>query len=320
MSSSEKVDLHSLGVLIQLKSSLGFFSGDADSALSEMELIIRSAMNWLDQCEQDWKKEERKRRPPLEAAKKALLLCERMSTAQKNPNLCAPQRTIYMRARKYYEEAEHELKVVIGFRKALDIAINDYRRQAFRLKNVVLAVEIPKAQAFLDKRISIVQQYNHFSQTIEKTASASAHYLLGRGVDVASIMLGGIAPFIGLRIIKGAYSGYFNYEKSQEKSAKSLAVHVATGIIENFIPGKDEITLVSIVMTAIGEAQMSDSSHMRELAMGAGEKLDMSQRVYNVVNTTTKGNLKDVGSSLARETMTFFSGVADSIVVGHKYI
>jgi hypothetical protein len=160
MTSAHVLSIQALG---ELKATLNRFSAEAQEAFNAAEIEIRRTLDWLQERLTYWRNEVRRRQEVLAQAQRALDLCR--ASGYRDPQTgayveppCTAQREAMRRAWTYLNEAETELRKVQEWARLVQQAADDYRRQAQRL-HAWLNGELPKATAFLERKMATLQSY-----------------------------------------------------------------------------------------------------------------------------------------------------------------
>jgi len=152
----------SIQALEEFKGHLTRFNTQAQEVLNAAEIEIRRTLDWLQERLNYWRNEVRRRQEILAQAERALAACRAGGWYDKNGYYheppCTAQWEAVRRARTYLAEAESELRTVQEWTRLVERQAEEYRRQAQRLK-AWLDGELPKANAFLERKITTLQSY-----------------------------------------------------------------------------------------------------------------------------------------------------------------
>ncbi len=153
----------SIQALAEFKSTLNRFNAETLEAFNATEIEIRRTADWLQERLNYWQGEVRRRQQILDQAERALAACR--ASGWRDPKTgayyeppCTAQWEAVRRARAHLEEAQKELRTVQQWLRAFQQAAEDYYRQARRLR-AWLEGELPKANAFLEHKITTLQSY-----------------------------------------------------------------------------------------------------------------------------------------------------------------
>jgi hypothetical protein len=152
----------SIQALEEFKGHLTRFNAQAQEILNATEIEIRRTLDWLQERLNYWRNEVRRRQEILTQAERALAACRAGGWYDKNGYYheppCTAQWEAVHRARTYLAEAEAELRTVQEWTRLVERQAEEYHRQAQRLK-AWLDGELPKANAFLERKITTLQSY-----------------------------------------------------------------------------------------------------------------------------------------------------------------
>ena len=152
----------SIQALEEFKGHLTRFNAQAQEILNATEIEIRRTLDWLQERLNYWRNEVRRRQEILAQAERALAACRAGGWYDKNGYYheppCTAQWEAVRRARTYLAEAEAELRTVQEWTRLVERQAEEYHRQAQRLK-AWLGGELPKANAFLERKITTLQSY-----------------------------------------------------------------------------------------------------------------------------------------------------------------
>lgn len=158
---SLSAQVRSIQALEDLKGALGHFGGEAQMALQAAEQEIRRTLDWLQERLNYWRTEVQRRQEEVRQARADLASCRASGYYEDDryhaPDCSAEERALY-EAQVRLREAEEELRNVQQWMKAVGEAVATYRTQAQRL-GWLIAVDLPKANAFLERKIAELQAY-----------------------------------------------------------------------------------------------------------------------------------------------------------------
>jgi hypothetical protein len=153
----------SIQALEEFKGHLTRFNAQAQEILNATEIEIRRTLDWLHERLNYWRNEVNRRREIYHRALAAYQRClESRRMRDKNGNViqlpCPAEEAALERARLHLAEAEAELRTVQEWTRLVERQAEEYHRQAQRLK-AWLDGELPKANAFLERKITTLQSY-----------------------------------------------------------------------------------------------------------------------------------------------------------------
>jgi len=189
--------------LEKFKEHLARFNAQAQEVLNATEIEIRRTLDWLQERLNYWRNEVHRRQEMLAQAKRALAACRASGWYDKSGYYheppCTAEQEALRRAKVYLAEAEAELRTVQEWTLLVERQAEEYHRQAQRLK-AWLDGELPKANAFLERKITTLQSYaamgissGHYVTTppvqavCETFAAATGLAALGGGLTAAAI-------------------------------------------------------------------------------------------------------------------------------------
>jgi hypothetical protein len=153
----------SIQALEEFKGHLTRFNAQAQEILNAAEIEIRRTLDWLQERLNYWRNEVNRRREVYNRAWAAYQRClESRRMRDRNGNViqlpCPAEEAAVQRARLHLAEAEAELRTVQEWTRLVERQADEYHRQAQRLK-AWLDGELPKANAFLERKITTLQSY-----------------------------------------------------------------------------------------------------------------------------------------------------------------
>jgi hypothetical protein len=159
---STSAHVQSIQALDELKGALGRFRGEAQEVLNAAEQEIRRTLDWLQERLNHWQNEVRRRQEEVRRAAAALARCRASGYVDRDGRYHAPDCSAYEHALHQAElrlhEAEAELANVRRWLAQVQQAVGDYQVQARRLA-AQLGNELPKADAFLGRKVATLQSY-----------------------------------------------------------------------------------------------------------------------------------------------------------------
>ena len=159
---SPTANVRAIHTLEELKGALGRFGGEARGALQAAEQEIRRTLDWLQERHNYWRSEVRRRREEVRQAEADLDSCLASGYDDEDgryhaPNCSAEEHALHQ-AQVRLREAEEELQNVRRWMKVVGEAVDTYRVQAQRLSRLI-AADLPKANAFLERKIAELERY-----------------------------------------------------------------------------------------------------------------------------------------------------------------
>ena len=197
---TQKIDVRAVHALDDLRAALVRFRAEAEAALREMEAAIRRVEQYLGEREVYWKRQVTRWEAEHKKALAALAACR--SRAYRDPKTgrtyvppCTQEQEWVMRTRVEMARAQDALRTVREWRKVVERAVEEYRRQARRLA-AHLEENVPKATARLERQAATLRAYTGLTpatftttppvQAVADTVATGA-LLAALGVGVAGI-------------------------------------------------------------------------------------------------------------------------------------
>jgi len=153
----------SIQALEEFKGHLTRFNAQTQEILHATEIEIRRTLDWLHERLNHWRNEVNRRQEVYDRAWAAYQRClESRRMRDKNGNViqlpCPAEEAVVERARRHLAEAQAELRTAQEWTRLVERQAEEYHRQAQRLK-AWLDGELPKANAFLERKITTLQSY-----------------------------------------------------------------------------------------------------------------------------------------------------------------
>jgi hypothetical protein len=157
---SQEARVSSVLVLKQFRASLVTFAETALIALEEASTDVQRTRRWLGEDRyRHWRTQVQVRAERFARAKIALKQKEVFDrTLAGTPSSCVDERKALKVAEGRLREAEHKLSRVKAWSQQIEKELSDYRGAVQRLVSAI-EVEIPNAQAKLDKMIDSLEAY-----------------------------------------------------------------------------------------------------------------------------------------------------------------
>jgi hypothetical protein len=149
---SHSAYVRSIQTLENLKSALKRFDDEAQMALQAAEQEIRYTLDWLQGRFNYWRSEVERWREEVRQARADLAYC-----LEREKDCSAEELALYQ-AKFHLREAEAKLQNVYHWMRVVSKAVATYRIQAQRLGRLI-AVDLPKAAIFLERKIAELQAY-----------------------------------------------------------------------------------------------------------------------------------------------------------------
>ncbi len=150
----------SIQAIEAFKARLTHFDAKAQEILDATEIEIRRMLNWVRERLDYWRSEVNRRRQIFEHAQAAWQRCLESQRKQDNAKrTCNEEEAAAKQARFHLEQAEAELRALEHWVCLVERQVEDYYRQARCLK-AWLDSELPKANAFLERKLTALKAYN----------------------------------------------------------------------------------------------------------------------------------------------------------------
>jgi len=159
---SSGANVQAIQALDDLKGGLNRFAGEAQEVLQAAEQALRQTEEWLQERLNHWQNEVQRRQEEVRRAEAALAHCRASGYRDRDghyhaPDCSACEQAVFQ-ARARLREAEAELRNVQEWLRMVGEAATAYRLQARRL-GWQLAMDLPRADAFLERKIAELQAY-----------------------------------------------------------------------------------------------------------------------------------------------------------------
>jgi hypothetical protein len=157
---SQEARISSVLVLKQLRAALATFAATASIALEEASTDIQRTRRWLEEDRyRYWRTQVQVRSERFARANIALKQKEVFDrTLAGTPSSCVDERKALKVAQGQLREAEHKLGRARAWSQQIEKELSNYRGAVHRLVSAI-EVDIPNAQAKLDKMIDSLEAY-----------------------------------------------------------------------------------------------------------------------------------------------------------------
>lgn len=160
----------SIDVLQTFSAALDCFRAETTTALDDLDMEIRRALEWIGQdCRQFWTHELRRSRDGLTEARIQLqraMTYRRMAGEQSS---CLEEKKAVTRAQRRVETAETKLAAIPHWIVTIERAINEYRAQRSQFANW-LESDYPRAVASLGRMSSALETYVQLATHVDDHA------------------------------------------------------------------------------------------------------------------------------------------------------
>jgi hypothetical protein len=164
----------SIDALQSMSAALACFHEDAGSALDDLDMEIRRAMQWIgDDCRQYWKEEVRRGWDRVNEARQQLEHAQTFRRVEGHQPSCIEEKKALAAAKRRLELSQSKLKAIGHWVVAIERAINEYRGMRSHLLNW-LEADFPRATAALSRMIANLENYVHSASPAEGIPSMPA--------------------------------------------------------------------------------------------------------------------------------------------------
>jgi hypothetical protein len=168
MGQSAKVK--SIDALQAVTSALECFHDDASSAMDDLEMEIRRALQWINQdCRQYWKEELRKSRDGVLEAQRQLENARMFRRITEEHNSFVEEKKAVERAKRRMQIAEAKVEALPHWSVAIERAVNEFRGSRSQFANW-LEADFPRAVAVLKRMISNLESYLRLGVPVNELA------------------------------------------------------------------------------------------------------------------------------------------------------
>jgi hypothetical protein len=151
--------VHSLQRLTEFQTALANFRQQAGEALCSVAVEVRRVQDWLEGQLGNWEAEVRRAEDAVIKAKQELAR-RRLQRVGDRPADTTEQEVALARAVRRLEFAEEKRERTRQWIRKLPDEVLDYEAQA-NLFQGVLESEVPRMNAFLDRKLDILEAYTH---------------------------------------------------------------------------------------------------------------------------------------------------------------
>ena len=160
---SAAANVRSIQAIDEFKAALARFCDEAQVSVTAAEREIHRIVDWLTEREGYWHAEVRRRHRLLAQAKATLTRCK--SAGHHDPETgrhyeppCTTEQEAMLRAQVLLRDAEAEQQNVQQWKWLIQQRISEYECHARQLRKL-LDDDLPKAKAFLGRKVAVLQSY-----------------------------------------------------------------------------------------------------------------------------------------------------------------
>jgi hypothetical protein len=156
---SRRAQVKSIDALQDMAAALDCFRADAITALDNLDMEIRRAVDWLNQdCKTYWTGEVRQGWQSVYEAQVQLQQAMTYRSVAEHKPTCADEKKAVQRARHRLQTAQIKVEAVAHWALVVERAINEYRGNRAHLTNWIDS-ELPQAVAALGRMTSALETY-----------------------------------------------------------------------------------------------------------------------------------------------------------------
>lgn len=156
---SQPARITSIDVLPLLAAGLQKFRADATSALEDLEMEVRRALEWIHHDRKEYWAQEARR--AYEAVTQAQLQLQQARTSRRiggQEPACYDEKKVLEKAKRRFEIAQVKIQLVRRWGHAIDKAVDEFRRTRSQFA-LWLDNDLPRAVAVLDKMSEALVNY-----------------------------------------------------------------------------------------------------------------------------------------------------------------
>jgi hypothetical protein len=156
---SRRARVKSIDALQAMAAAMECFRADATSAMDDLEMQIRRAVEWINhECRQYWTEEVRQGWQRMYEAQVQLQQAMTYRRVAEHQPACPDERKAVQQAKLRLQTAQITLEAVAHWALMIDRAINEYRANRAHLVNW-LDSDLPQAVAVLGRMTSALETY-----------------------------------------------------------------------------------------------------------------------------------------------------------------
>jgi hypothetical protein len=160
----------SIDALQAMSAALECFHDDAASALDDLEMEIRRALQWIGQdCRQYWKEELRRSRDAVTEAQKQLENARMFRHIAEEHSSFVEEKKALERAKRRLQIAETKVEAIPHWAVKIERAVNEYRGSRSQFASW-LEADFPRAVAALSRMISDLEAYVRLGVPVDEHA------------------------------------------------------------------------------------------------------------------------------------------------------
>jgi hypothetical protein len=158
----------SIDALQAMSAALKGFHDSSSSALDDLEMEIRRALQWISHdCRQYWKQEQREARDSVTEARLQLENARMFRRIAEERGSFVEEKKILERAKRRLEIAESKVEAIPRWTVMIERAVNEYRGSHSQFANW-LEADYPRAVAALERMISSLETYVRLATPVDE--------------------------------------------------------------------------------------------------------------------------------------------------------
>jgi hypothetical protein len=165
-----KARVKSIDALQSMSAAVQCFHDDATSALDDLDMEIRRAVQWIgEDCRQYWKMEIHKSWDRVTEAKRELEHAQMFRQIDDHRPSCIEEKKALATAKRRLELAQSKVDAITHWVVAIERAVNEYRGIRSHLINW-LDADFPRAVAILGRLTSALEAYVRLQSPVDDSA------------------------------------------------------------------------------------------------------------------------------------------------------
>jgi hypothetical protein len=168
-----KARVKSIDALQSMSAAVQCFKDDAASALDDLDMEIRRAVQWIgEDCRQYWKMEIHKSWDRVTEAKRELEHAQMFRKIDDHRPSCIEEKKALAMAKRRLEFAQSKVEAISRWVVAIERAVNEYRGIRSHLINW-LDSDFPRAIALVGRMASALETYIRLQTPLDNSAPIS---------------------------------------------------------------------------------------------------------------------------------------------------
>ncbi|MBI5714834.1 MAG: hypothetical protein HZC38_15655 [Chloroflexi bacterium] len=296
---SESLNLNDKQSLVDMQNALSRFAKETHDTLHSAEKEISRTLEWLRERVMHWQREVDRAQRALSQAIATLARCEAMARSDDYYVDCSSEEREVQRARAYLYKCQENLQVAQTWRSRVEQAVNEYRREAQRLKDVA-STHTDKAQSELRKvavKYQAVQEAQAGLNVAGAMVSIGSSVASAAGIKLLTLMIGNAnrqQGDLGERVAEKVVEEELGYKVA--KFDKSLH-----GFDRVFITPDEQIIVLESKVSSSGGLHLGEGYGYKQGSVGwvecvAREMINEQSSLYSPDNFLIGKQILDSGS------------------------